>query len=536
MDDSYYKEQAPFFGKWEIEEKLGEGGSGKVFLIADRSGNQVSYAAMKAISIPPNDTEVISIKAEHQDEKELFQYYRSMVKDVENELEVLDKLKTSKNVTVSQEHEIREHEDRIGWDIYIRQERLTPLIDLMATRTFGEKEIIKIGVDVCQALIDCEEQKIVHRDIKPENIFVDEHGTYKLGDFGIAKTLERTIVGFSKKGTYEYMAPEIYRKERGSASVDIYSLGLVLYKLLNDNRGPFLPAYPDSIMFSDRERALSRRFKGAVITPPKNGSKALKSAVLTACAYDPAERFRSASEFRDALLKAADSDDSDARSETASSGKRRKKRAVFAISAVAFALLVTWTGIWAMQVRDITGIDSEVKLYIGDSITPEYQIKPAYLGERDIAFDMKGDAASVSDTGIITAISPGMATMTMSSGRYTEKVQVTVVPKVTKIVCDKEITLYDGDAINLNVQLKPEKFSNEPVEFSSSDESVVLVNDSGGVTAKGKGETTVKIYAGGCSSEIQVNVISRPVKKTVKKKETRQHEDSMGTFGDDEYF
>lgn len=536
MDDSYYKEQAPFFGKWEIEEKLGEGGSGKVFLIADRSDNQVSYAAMKAISIPPNDTEVISIKAEHQDEKELLHYYRSMVKDVENELEVLDKLKKSKHVTVSQEYEIREHKDSIGWDIYIRQERLTPLIDLMATRTFGEKEIIKVGVDICQALIDCENHKIVHRDIKPENIFVDEQGTYKLGDFGIAKTLERTIVGFSKKGTYDYMAPEIYRKERGSASVDIYSLGLVLYKLLNDNRGPFLPPYPDSLMFSDREKALSRRFKGAVITPPKNGSKALKSAVLTACAYDPVDRFRNASEFKEALLKVNENDAGDELSGSGIARKSRKKRAAFAITAIAFALLVTWTGIWAMQVRDITGIDSEVVLYIGDSVTPDYQIEPSYLDDRDIEFSINGDVARVSRTGVISAISLGSATMTMSSGKYTEKVKVTVVPKITKIVCDKEITLYDGDSISLDVQLKPDKFSDEPIEFSSSDENVIQVNDSGRVTAKGKGETTVKISAGGCSSEISVSVIGRPVKKTVKKKEIRQQEDSMGTFGDDEYF
>ena len=51
MDDSYYKSLNPYFGKWEIEEKLGEGGSGKVYLIADKHGNQVFYAAMKAISI-----------------------------------------------------------------------------------------------------------------------------------------------------------------------------------------------------------------------------------------------------------------------------------------------------------------------------------------------------------------------------------------------------------------------------------------------------------------------------------------------------
>ena len=84
MDDSYYKSLNPYFGKWEIEAKLGEGGSGKVYLIADKHGNQVFYAAMKAISIPPNDTEAASIRAEHQDESNLIKYYQSMVDDVIN--------------------------------------------------------------------------------------------------------------------------------------------------------------------------------------------------------------------------------------------------------------------------------------------------------------------------------------------------------------------------------------------------------------------------------------------------------------------
>lgn len=540
MDDSYYRQQAPFFGKWEIEEKLGEGASGKVYLIADRNGDQVFYAAMKAISIPPNDTELTSIMAEHQDERELVQYYQSMVKEVEVELELLARLKNSKNVTTYYEHEIREHKDGIGWDIFIRQERLTPLIDIMASRAFKEDEVIRLGIDICQALADCEEHRIVHRDIKPENIFADSEGTFKLGDFGIAKTLERTIVGFSKKGTYEYMAPEIYRKERGSASVDIYSLGLVLYKLLNENRGPFLPAYPDPIMFSDREKALSQRFKGAVITPPKNGSRALKAAVLNACEYDPAQRFKNASEFRDALLSAASCKDYDAlpaRLDVRRSKRRRRTAA--AMLAGASVILFAWAAVSAMQVKDITGIDSDVRLYIGDSISPEYEISPSYLSERDIEFEMNGASASISDTGEITAVTPGSSTLVLSSGDFSKKVRIHVIPKVTSIICDSEVSLYEGSLLALNVALKPDKFSSEPIEFTSSDDSIVNVSDSGEVSGKRTGEATVQISAGGCSNVVKVNVLSRPLRKVAAKaaKKKRPSEgDGLGSFGDEEYF
>ena len=540
MDDSYYKSLNPYFGKWEIESKLGEGGSGKVYLISYKTDSQVLYAAMKAISIPPNDTEDTSIRAEHHDEEALTKYYRSMVDDVVNELQLLNQLKESKYITAYEEHEIREHSEGIGWDIFIRQELLTPLIDLMATGTFDEGDVIKIGQDICSALIDCEKHKIVHRDIKPENIFVSDDGTYKLGDFGIAKTLERTIVGFSKKGTYEYMAPEVYRKERGSAAVDIYSLGLVLYKLLNENRGPFLPAYPEPIMFSDRERALTQRLKGAVITPPKNGSDALKSAVLSACAYDPAERFKTASDFREALIEAENCSNESYNTKPRRINKKRQRRRIGVLAAVIMAAGIGFAGYFGMQVRDITGIDSDVEVYIGESIAPDYNVKPAYLKNRDIDFIIDGDAATVDKRGRITGVALGEAAMTMISGRYKETVYINVVTKVTEIICDEEYYMYEGDREQLNIILKPKKFADELIEYAVSDESVADVSRSGELTAKSEGKAEIEISSGGFSKQIEVYVSKRPVIQTVKNNHSStknsKASDNMGTYDDDEFF
>ena len=69
--------------------------------------------------------------------------------------------------------------------------------------------------------------------MKPENIFVSRFGDFKLGDFGIAREQAHTMSNMSKKGTYSYMAPEIYKGEKYDSSIDIYSLGIVLYKLMN---------------------------------------------------------------------------------------------------------------------------------------------------------------------------------------------------------------------------------------------------------------------------------------------------------------
>ena len=117
-----------------------------------------------------------------------------------------------------------EHTEGIGWDILIRMELLTPLIDHIHKEKLSRKDVIKLGIDLCKALELCQKYNIVHRDIKPENIFISDNGDYKLGDFGIARTLEKTTGALSKKGTYVYMAPEIYRDEEYGSNVDIYSL------------------------------------------------------------------------------------------------------------------------------------------------------------------------------------------------------------------------------------------------------------------------------------------------------------------------
>lgn len=87
---------------------------------------------------------------------------------------------------------------------------------------------------MCRALAACEKQNIIHRDIKPQNILVSENRTYKLADFGIAKVSEKTGSG-TMAGTNGYIAPEVANRQKYGKEVDIYSLGMVLYWLMNDN-------------------------------------------------------------------------------------------------------------------------------------------------------------------------------------------------------------------------------------------------------------------------------------------------------------
>ena len=128
-----------------------------------------------------------------------------------------------------------------GYDVLIRMELLTPLTRWVRGKEIAVRDAARIGRDVARALSACESRGIVHRDVKPENIMVDEWGNFKLGDFGVARTLEGTRTA-TTAGTETYMAPEVIRHDRYNQTVDIYSLGLVMWWLLNDYRLPFMPA------------------------------------------------------------------------------------------------------------------------------------------------------------------------------------------------------------------------------------------------------------------------------------------------------
>ncbi len=301
MDIGYYKQYEPIFGAWRITRLIGEGSFGKVFEM-EREDFGVTYkAALKAITVPANESEVREVMAEGMDEASVRDYFGTFVQDLVKEFALMSKLKGNSNVVSYENHQVIEHKGGIGWDILIQMELLTPLNEYTRKRTITRQDVIRLGIDLCKALELCQKYNIIHRDVKPENIFISDAGDYKLGDFGIARTVEKTTSGLSKKGTYTYMAPEVYKGEAYGSTVDIYSLGIVLYRLLNGNRTPFLPAAPAPITHADRENALVKRLSGAALPPPSHAEGRLSEIVLKACAYDPKERYSSPMQMRHEL-------------------------------------------------------------------------------------------------------------------------------------------------------------------------------------------------------------------------------------------
>ncbi|MCL1918106.1 MAG: protein kinase [Peptococcaceae bacterium] len=300
------KTYEPLWGAWHVESLLGEGGFGKVYKVRREEFGKTYYSAVKIVSIPHDESEIRQMKSEGLDEASMHSFLYTFVTDIISEIHLMRQFRGNSNVVSLEDHQIIEKTDSLGWDILIRMELLTSLSDHAMQTPLTKADIVKVGIDICRALELCAKRNTLHRDIKPDNIFISPYGEYKLGDFGIARQLERASSALSKKGTYTYMAPEIFRGEQYGPNVDTYSLGIVLYRFLNQNRTPFLPDFPQAIKPSDRDMALKKRMNGVPMPLLKGVSHELNNVVLKACAHNRQGRFTSPTEMREALENIAE--------------------------------------------------------------------------------------------------------------------------------------------------------------------------------------------------------------------------------------
>jgi len=161
--------------------------------------------------------------------------------------------------------------------------------------SISEEEAIMIGAAMCDALAYLHTRKppILHRDIKPGNVKITPDGHIFLVDFGLAKVVQGTqaTTTGARAMTPGYSPPEQYGTARTDPRTDVYSLGSTLYAALTG----IIP-----------EDGLARAMDNAQLTPLRKRnnkvSRRLAAAIEQSMAIDPADRFQTAEEFKQALL------------------------------------------------------------------------------------------------------------------------------------------------------------------------------------------------------------------------------------------
>lgn len=287
---------------WDVINCIGKGGFGAVYEIRREVFGDVERCALKVITIPKDSGEIEYMRCEGMDDDSITNTLHSQVGNIINEYKLMTRMRENPNIVHCDDFRYTRHENDLGWDIYIKMELLTPLMKVM-DRMKDEKEIVRLGIELCNALAACQKHNIIHRDIKPQNIFLSPAGYYKLGDFGIARTMEHTTKATTGIGTYSFMAPEVAMGKSYGPTVDMYSLGLVLYWLLNERRGPFVPLPPAVPTFADNDIARTRRYTGEQIPEPLNGCDMLKRVVLKAIDFVPENRYQTAQKMMEALIE-----------------------------------------------------------------------------------------------------------------------------------------------------------------------------------------------------------------------------------------
>ena len=202
-------------GPWMLERPLGEGGMGTVWLARRTDGRSAATAAIKFLRL--------SVAGPVGDAR--FRREGSVLARLAhpNIARLLDAGVTP----VGQPYLVLEHVDGVPIDQWCDEQRLP-----VTSR-------LRLFEQVLAAVAHAHANFIVHRDLKPSNILVRPDGTAKLLDFGIAKLLEeeaqdRTLLTGTHERllTFDYAAPEQFRGDPVSAATDVYSLGVVLYRLL----------------------------------------------------------------------------------------------------------------------------------------------------------------------------------------------------------------------------------------------------------------------------------------------------------------
>ena len=296
------EEEDPLVGtmlkdKWRVIKKLGAGAFGTVYKVEDVAGGWIE--ALKILGVDR------LTGAEGENMKKRFL----------REAQIMKRLgKESKHIVGLSTYE----EDIDAGLIYLVMEYVEgqPLSEVVKKDgPLSVERTIKIALQVCDALIAAHAEPVVHRDMKLENIMmtVDRSGDEiaKVLDFGIAKIAEKetdsrlTTVG--TLGTPGYAAPEQLRAEPVDGRTDLFAFGVILYELLTGH-DPWLgnAAHTSTTQIYElmvaTERGEVRAWDDTGVDVPP----AMQNVVMKLLRREADQRFQSAQELRDALLRVSE--------------------------------------------------------------------------------------------------------------------------------------------------------------------------------------------------------------------------------------
>ena len=270
-------------------------------------------------------------------------------------------LARARHANVVAVHGVAVHDGRVGlWMELVNGPTLEQV--LQQNGPFSAREAAVIGIDLCRALAAIHRAGLVHRDVKTQNVVREQGGRIVLMDLGTGRELDPTHPALSDlAGTPLYLAPEIFDGRSASERTDLYSLGVLLYRLVT-GAFPVRAAAIDDLRAAHAKRATVRLRDARPDLPT-----AFVRVVDWAIAGDPQKRYASAGEFEAELAKSLEDSGSSHRS-SVSTG--RSIRAILASLLILTALAVTVAQLGLFRSRTSTASsESQAPLLVGQIST-----------------------------------------------------------------------------------------------------------------------------------------------------------------------
>lgn len=289
---------SPLLSNMEVVSCISARGALSVYLV--KSTKTAQTYILKHISVPESQKQVDALlfTGAASSTEDAQKYYEQVVTDYREELETLEQLAASPNLDCFRSYQIEPKEDGVGFDIYLLAEHRTTLSEYLADNAITHLCAVNLAMDLCSALVDLRAAGLVHRDVKPGNIYLNSQGHFVLGDLGIAKIEELKYCSMPENMLSSYSAPELFSLVGSiEPTTDIYSVGLILYRIYNGNHAPFEDERTSA------KAADKLRITGKDLPAPMYADYEMAEIIHKACAFKPEDRYQDPNEMKQALVE-----------------------------------------------------------------------------------------------------------------------------------------------------------------------------------------------------------------------------------------
>ena len=231
---------------------------------------------VKIISVPASQVqlEALLLTGAYSSQAAALSYFKDMADDVAEEAEILKRLSKFEGFLPYEDYQIVPMEDAVGYDVYLLSPYKRSLERFLKSKPFTHLNAVNMGLDLCASMAMCRRAGFIYVDLKPSNIFVNEKNEFCVGDLGFVRLNALKYAALPDRFRSPYTAPEIQDAMSSlNATVDIYSIGMILYSVYNDGKLP-------------KESEIE------ALTPPIYADYEMSQIILKACDPDPSKRWQ----------------------------------------------------------------------------------------------------------------------------------------------------------------------------------------------------------------------------------------------------